>query len=103
MTLLLIGAIVVPLLAIPTLYALSKPLKEKTGFLSFVILLIPLATILYAAFQGSGSTQGAYQELYSWSPIGKFGFRVDNLSLPIVFIIGLLTALVSLFSVPYMR
>src|SRR5438874_1585648 len=103
MTLLLIGAIVVPLLAILTLYALSKPLKEKTGFLSFVILLIPLATILYAAFQGSGSTQGAYQELYSWSPIGKFGFRVDNLSLPILFIIGLLTALVSLFSVPYMR
>src|SRR5713226_6352537 len=103
MTLLLIGAIVVPLLAIPTLYVLAKRLREKTGFASFVLLLIPLIAILYAAVQGSGSTQGTYQELYSWSPIGNFGFRVDNLSLPILFIISLLTALVSLFSVPYMR
>ncbi|TMI55814.1 hypothetical protein E6H14_08955, partial [Candidatus Bathyarchaeota archaeon] len=103
MTLLLIGAILVPLLAIPILYALSKRLREKTGFVSFVFLLVPLVAILYAALQGSGSTQGTYQELYSWSPIGNFGFRVDNLSLPILFIIGLLTALVSLFSVPYMH
>src|SRR3989442_5311871 len=103
MTLLLIGAIVVPLLAIPILYALSKPLKEKTGFVSFVLLLIPLLAILYAALQGYGSTQGTYQESYSWSPIGNFGFRVDNLSIPILFIIGLLTALVSLFSVSYIR
>src|SRR5438876_3615916 len=103
MTLLLIGAIVVPLLAIPLLYALSKRLREKTGFVSFALLLVPLATILYAALQGSGSLQGTYQELYSWSPIGNFGFRVDNLSVPILFIISLLTALVSLFSVPYMH
>src|SRR2546425_430096 len=103
MTVLLIGAIVVPLLAIPILYVLAKQLREKTGFASFVLLLIPLIAILYAALQGSGSTQGTYQELYSWTPIGNFGFRVDNLSLPILFIISLLTALVSLFSVPYMR
>src|SRR5207245_10162322 len=98
MTMLLIGAIVVLLLAIPTLYALSNRRKQKTAFVSFVLLLLPLITILYAALQGSGSTQGTYQELYSWSPIGNFGFRVDNLSLPILFIISLLTALVSLFS-----
>lgn len=103
MTILLVGAILVPLIAVPILYALTKPLKEKTGFVSFAILLVPLATILYAAMLGAGASQGTYQELYSWSPIGNFGFRVDNLSLPILFIIGLLTALVSLFSVPYMR
>src|SRR5467141_431684 len=103
MTFLLIGAIIVPLLAIPILYALAGRLREKTGFVSFALLLIPLVTILYAALQGTGSNQGTYQELYSWSPIGNFGFRVDNLSLPILFIISLLTSLVSLFSVPYMR
>src|SRR5438093_13767445 len=102
MTLLLIGAILVPLLAIPILYALSKRLREKTGFVSFVFLLVPLVAILYAALQGSGSTQGTYQGLYSWSRIGYFGFRVDTLSLPILFIIDLLTALASPFSVPYM-
>src|SRR5438132_11057481 len=90
-------------MAIPILYTLARRLKEKTGFVSFALLLIPLITILYAALQGSGSAQGTYQESYSWSPIGNFGFRVDNLSLPILFIINLLTALVSLFSVPYMR
>jgi NADH-quinone oxidoreductase subunit M len=102
-TVLLLGAILVPLVAVPILYALARVLKEKTGFVSFVVLLIPLAAILYAAMQGAGASQGTYQELYSWSPIGNFGFRVDNLSLPILFIISLLTSLVSLFSVPYMR
>src|SRR5438309_9268246 len=100
MTLLLIGSIVVPLLAIPILYVLAKRLKEKTGFVSFVLLLIPLVTILYAALQGSGSVHGTYQESYSWCLIGNFGFGAANLSLPTLFIISLPTALVSFFSVP---
>src|SRR5690349_13794808 len=103
MTLLLIGAILVPLIAIPILFGVAKRLKDNTGYIAFVLLLVPLVTILYAALQGSGSNQGTYQELYSWTPIGNFGFRVDNLGLPILFVISLLTALVSLFSVPYMR
>lgn len=103
MTILLIGAIVVPLIVAPALFAIGSKLKEKTGYVAFVLLLVPLLTILFAAVQGSGSNQGTYQESYSWAPIGNFGFRVDNLSLPILFVIGLLTALVSLFSVPYMR
>ena len=53
MTLLLIGAIIVPLMAIPILYTLARRLKEKTGFVSFALLLIPLVTILYAALQGT--------------------------------------------------
>src|SRR5439155_21744856 len=96
MTLLLFGAILVPLLAIPILYALSKWLREKTGVVSFAFVILPLVTILCAALQGSGSTQGTYQELSSCSPIGNFGFRVDNLSLLILFIISLRTTMFSL-------
>src|SRR5207244_3427442 len=48
-------------------------------------------------------TKGAYSELYTWSPIGTFGLRVDNLSLPILLIISLLVTLIALFSVSYMR
>ena len=62
-----------------------------------------MAVFLIAAARGQGQPQGAYQELYTWAPIGFFGLRVDNLSFPILFTISLLTALISLFSIPYMH
>ncbi len=102
MIFLLVGAIVVPLVAVPILYSLSRILKEKTGYVASVLSLIPLAVILLAGAEGASSPQGAYTESYTWSPIGIFGLRVDNLSLPILFIIALLTSLIALFSVPYM-
>ncbi|HZD12813.1 MAG TPA: NADH-quinone oxidoreductase subunit M [Candidatus Binatus sp.] len=103
MTLLLIGSILLPLASAPTAYVLSRWLREKVGYFSFATLLIPLIVFIFAASQGQGQPQGAYQEAYSWSPIGQFGLRVDNLSFPILFTISLLTALISLFSMPYMR
>jgi len=103
MIFLLIGAIVVPLVAVPVLYWVSLVLKEKAGYVAFAFSLIPLAVILLAGAEGASSPQGAYSESYPWSPIGTFGLKVDNLSLPILFIIALLTSLIALFSVPYMR
>src|SRR5229473_6239121 len=103
MIFLLIGAIVVPLVAVPVLYWVSLVLKEKAGYVAFAFSLIPLAVILLAGAEGASSPQGAYSELYPWSPIGTFGLKVDNLSLPILLIISLLVALIALFSVPYMR
>ncbi len=103
MTFLLIGAIVVPLIGIPVVYWFSLLLKEKAGYIASLLSLVPLAAVLIAGAEGSSSPQGAYSELYSWSPIGTFGLRVDNLSLPILLIISLLVALIALFSVPYMR
>ncbi len=103
MIFLLIGAIVVPLVAVPVVYWFSLLLKEKAGYVAFLFLLIPLVVVLLAGAEGSSSPQGAYSELYPWSPIGTFGLKVDNLSLPILFIIALLSSLIALFSVPYMR
>ena len=103
MIFLLLGAIVVPLIATPILYTVSRGLREKTGYVASALSLIPLEVILQAGFEGTSSSQGAYSESYPWSPIGTFGLRVDNLSLPILFIIALLTSLIALFSVPYMR
>ena len=62
-----------------------------------------MAAILLAGAEGSSSPQGTYTESFPWSPIGTFGLRVDNLSLPILFIVALLSSLIALFSVPYMR
>ena len=100
---LLIGAIVVPLIGVPLVYLISSILKEKTGYIASIIALVPLAAILIAGNQGSTSPQGVYAESYPWSPIGAFGLRVDNLSLPILLVIALLVALIAVFSVPYMR
>ena len=65
--------------------------------------LVPLVSILLAGAAGSRSAQGSYAEAYSWAPIGTFGLKVDNLSLPILLTIALLVALIALFSVPYMH
>src|SRR5881296_3601876 len=103
MTFLLIGAIVVPLIGVPVVYWFSLLLRQKAGYVASLLSFVPLAAVLIAGAEGSSSPQGAYSELYSWSPIGTFGLRVDNLSLPILLIISLLVALIALFSVPYMR
>src|SRR5437667_2494614 len=103
MTFLLIGAIVVPLIGVPVVYWFSLLLKDRAGYVASLLSLVPLAAVLIAGVQGSSSPQGSYSELYSWSPIGTFGLRVDNLSLPILLIISLLVTLIALFSVPYMR
>src|SRR2546429_8267415 len=103
MTFLLIGAIVVPLIGVPVVYWFSLLLKHRAGYVASLLSLVPLAVVLIAGAEGSSSPQGALSELYPWSPIGTFGLRVDNLSLPILLIISLLVTLIALFSVPYMR
>src|SRR5437899_10642974 len=102
MTFLLIGAIVVPLIGVPVVYWFSLLLRQKAGYVASLLSLLPLAAVLIAGAEGASSAQGAYSELYSWSPIATSALRVDNLSLPILVIISLLVALTALFSVPYM-
>lgn len=102
MTFLLLGAIVAPLVSAPIVYYLGGPLRQKTGYASFATLLIPLASVLLGSVLASNSG-GQYSESYPWFPIGRFGLRTDNLSIPIVFTISLLTALIALFSIPYMH
>jgi NADH-quinone oxidoreductase subunit M len=103
MTFLLIGAIVVPLVAAPVTYLFSSLLREKTGYLASLLSFVPIAAILIAGDEARSTVSRVYTESYSWAPIGTFGLRVDNLSLPILLTISLLVALIAMFSVPYMR
>jgi len=48
MTFLLIGAIVIPLIAVPVVYWFSRLLKEKTGYVASLLSLVPLAAVLIA-------------------------------------------------------
>lgn len=102
MSLLLLGAIVAPLVSVPILYVLGRVLREKTGYVTFATLLIPLLSILLAAVRAA-ERGGIYQETYPWVPIGNFGLRADSLSIPIVFIVSLLTTVIAIFSIPYMH
>jgi len=103
MTLLLIGTILVPLLTVPLLYALAKRLKEKTGYVCFVLLLIPLINNpLRCASRvrvHSRNLPGTIFVVSNW----KLRFPGRQPKPSNTLIISLLTALVSLFSVPYMR
>ncbi len=102
MTILLLGTIVAPLVSVPLVYLAGRVLREKTGYVSFASLLIPLFTILLSA-AWAADRSGVYQETYPWVPIGNFGLRADNLSIPVVFTISLLTTVIALFSIPYMH
>jgi len=103
MTLLLAGVIIAPLVSTPLVYFLGQRFREKTGYFTFALLLIPFISILASALMAAGSPNGSYSEAYPWYPIGLFGLNADNLSLPVLFTISLLTALIALFSIPYMH
>ena len=102
MTVLLLGTIVAPLVSVPLLYVAGKRLREKTGYVSFATLLIPLFTILLSA-AWAVDQGGIYQETYPWFSTVNFGLKADSLSIPIVFTISLLTTVIALFSIPYMH
>lgn len=103
MAFLLIATIVVPIFGAVAAYLASPILKERTGYLAAVLSIVPLAGILLAGNSARTLPLRIFTESYSWAPIGTFGLRVDNLSLPISLTISLLVVLVALFSVPYMH
>lgn len=88
--------LLVPLVFVFIAYYAGVRWGSKAGYLSFVALAYSTLLTLLAA------QQGGVQEYYNWSPIGLFGLNADGLSLPILFTIALLCALMSLYSLPYM-
>jgi NADH-quinone oxidoreductase subunit M len=88
--------LLVPLVFVFIAYYAGVRWGSKAGYLSFVALAYSTLLTLLAAMQGG------VQEYYNWSPIGLFGLNADGLSLPILFTIALLCALMCLYSMPYM-
>ena len=93
-------SILAPILLAPLLYRLGSRTKERTGWIAFAILLYPLAVSTYALLSG----KNIVDPLISISPIvGSFGMLTDGLSAPIFFIISLLSAILAVYSIPYMK
>jgi NADH-quinone oxidoreductase subunit M len=89
--------LLVPFVFVFITYAAGTRWGAKAGWFAFIALAYSTLLTLYAGSQG-----GAY-EFYNWQPIGLFGLNADGLSVPILFTIALLCALMSIYSIPYMQ
>lgn len=100
----LLSAVLVPLVAAFLLPALGKKVASKTiASVSTLLLAYPLIIIGISLFYpglGVGIVDPVY---FSATRVGSFSMLLDGLSGPIAFSIALVTTLISLYSVPYMK
>jgi NADH-quinone oxidoreductase subunit M len=94
----LLQAVLLPVVLSPIVYLIGRRVGSKVGWVSFAILAYSTLLIIYSA-----SLSPDYFELYSWQPFGVFGLRLDGLSLPFAITIYLLSAVLAVYSIPYMR
>ncbi len=99
----LIQVLFVPLVfSIITLLA-GRKLKEKTGWLSFAPLLYSTILLLYVNLSLE-SWNGELKASYNWTPyLGKFVLLADGLSAPIALTIALLSTVLAIYSMYYMK
>src|ERR671928_600644 len=98
----LLAATFLPLLMSPVSYILGRRIGiNAVTWFSFGILAISTALLFVPAATLHGG-QSAYVESYPWSQFGKFGLRLDGLSLPFAMIIYILCTVLALYSKPYM-
>ena len=100
----LLSAVIVPLIAAILLPMIGRKVSPKTiATISTLLLLYPLIIItvsLFAPGLGVGIVDPVY---FSSARIGSFSMLLDGLSGPIAFSIALVTALIAIYSVPYMK
>ena len=92
----LIQILLVPLAFVFITYFAGLRWGRSAGWLAFLSLSYSTFITVIVGFRG-----GAV-EYYEWRPIGLFGLNADGLSIPILFTIALLCALISLYSMSYM-
>jgi len=93
----LVQILLVPLVFVLIAYYAGTKWGSKAGWIAFAALAYSTFLTLIAG------AQGGVTEYYYWKPIGLFGFNADGLSIPILFTIALLCALLSIYSSTYMK
>jgi NADH-quinone oxidoreductase subunit M len=92
----LLQILLVPLAFVFITYFAGLRWGKKTGWLGFLSLSYSTVITLLVA------SRGGAVEYYEWRPIGIFGLNADGISIPILFTISLLSALMSVYSISYM-
>lgn len=100
----LLISVLMPLLLSLSFPFLGRRLKpKKLAIVSFILLLVPLVTIT-SIFMTPTLRGGAVDPPFFSHPfVGSFSMLLDPLSAPFAFGIGLVTALVALYSASYMK
>ena len=93
----LLQAVFLPILLSPIIYILGRRFGPKIGWATVVILFYGLLMLMSAALSNA-----TYLESYDWHPLGTFGLLADGLSLPFAATIYILSAALSVYSIPYM-
>jgi len=88
--------VLLPIIAIPISYAISKYAKWKTGYIIGFLLLINLALLQCLEMPQK-------EVLAKATIIGDLSFYIDGLSFFVVFVILLLTSVISFYSAEYME
>jgi len=94
----LIQAIFVPIILSPIAYVLGKRIGIRIGWFAFIVLLYSTILLIF-----SSTLSTDYLEEYNWDPIGTFGLRLDGLSLPFAITIYILSTVLAVYSIPYMK
>ena len=102
MNLVLLQSIMVPVAASAIALATGKTLKEKTGWIVFAASLYVTWLLLVAALKVYEG--GIVVEHYTSVPlIGLFSLVADGISAPIALTIALLSSIIAVYSIGYMR
>ena len=95
----LLQAVFIPLLLSPLAYVVGRRMGPTAAtWLTFGILLYCSALVVAVALEG-----GTYAERYPWTTMfGEFGLLMDGLASPFAIMIYVLSAILALYSRPYM-
>jgi len=93
-------AVLLPAAFMPIVYYLGRSMGRKVSYVAFVPLII--STLFFASLIPQ-VTEAPMAEYFEWLPNIRFGLSVDSLSLPIVLTVVLLSAIICIYSNPYME
>jgi len=88
-----------PILFVPVVYFLGRSMGKRVGWVAFIPLLY--SSLYFVSLLGEVAVNPVGEYFY-WLPGIRFGLYADSLSLPIVLTVAVLSAIIVIYSQPYM-
>jgi NADH-quinone oxidoreductase subunit M len=94
------GAILAPILFMPIVYVIGRRIGKNVSWVAFIPLAYSVASFISFMPTVPLAPLGEY---FFWLPEIRFGLLLDGLSLPIVLTVAILSAVIVIYSTPYME